>query len=187
MSILKPTVGLDAIYQEIDLGDVTGLDLSDYRGVKEAIGQAMVDHIRARTLDNRSYEGGKLKSPYSKQYQKSLKFKAAGKSARDINMTLTGDMLASLDVEMGKESAVRVIIDSEQVPKAYNHITGDTVPKRNFFGLKDKELTAILEDFSDDLDQIRQDQASVSDDTPERGDKIKAIDFLNQQDGEEDN
>lgn len=97
----------------------------------------------------------KLKSPYSKKYSESLDFVAAGKSKSDVNMSLTGDMLASVQVEDRGGNKIAVYIDGEtEVLKAFNHITGDTVPKRPFFGVSKKDVKEIISDFESEIESI---------------------------------
>ena len=181
----KPSVSESAIFQAIDLEDLTGIDLSDFRGVKEAIGQAIVDKILERTDANKAYGGGNLRSPYSRTYQHTLEFKAAGKKPGDVNMRLTGDMLSSLDVESGDGSVVKVFIGDDQVPKAYNHIMGVTVPRRNFFGIAKTEMDDILDQFKDDLIAVQEANGLVSDGDESRSGTLKAIDFLNDNEDED--
>jgi hypothetical protein len=157
----SPKVSLKAIEQEIDLSEFfPGVDFSGERALKEAIGQAIIDRIASRTEagDSMSFgpggqgRPGTLKSPYSKGYQKSLQFKAAGKKATKVNMELTGDMVASMDLEIGSDGKFKVVLPEDQVPKAYNHITGDTVPKRPWFGISKGELNDILDGFRPDIE-----------------------------------
>lgn len=159
----KPKVSLKAIEQEIDLKELFGVDLSEADGLKKAIGQVLLDKMLTRVEGGHGLGGVKLKSPYSKKYAETLEFKVAGKSKTDVNMTLTGDMLASIDVEdIGNKITIK--ISDDQVPKAYNHITGDTVPKRPFFGFSSEELKEIKKQFAPKIKEaVRRDEAGGSD------------------------
>ena len=48
------------------------------------------------------------------------------------NMELTGDMLGELDLDYDEDSFTIFIDDPDEAIKAFNHNTGDTVPKRPF-------------------------------------------------------
>lgn len=153
----SPRVTKQIIEQEIDLEDVFGIDLAEApRAFKESFAQAVIDTILERTergnglrFDSRGRATQVvLKSPYSKEYAESLEFKAAGKSKGRVNMTLTGDMLASVDVLGISGNKIRIgIEDGTQVLKAFNHITGDTVPSRPWFGVSTKELDELSNEF----------------------------------------
>ncbi len=160
----SPKVTKKTIEQEIDLLEVFGVDLTDSPGLKSAIGQAIIDQVVRRTESGKGLQftsGGNasevdLKSPYSKAYQKSLQFKAAGKKATEITMELTGDMVASVDLLPSAGRKIKFgITDELQVLKAYNHITGDTVPKRPWFGISKAELKDIASQFSSELEALK--------------------------------
>jgi uncharacterized protein YuzE len=135
------------VTQKIDLEDLIGVDISEDRNLVREIGQAIIDYMVERAEDGKGLNGVKLKSPYSKEYSESLDFKAAGKSKSKVNMTLSGDMLASIDIVDQSGSVIEIgIEDSEQAVKAYGHQTGFEGhpvldgPKRPFFGVSVKEL-----------------------------------------------
>ena len=158
-----PKVTKKAIEQIIDLSEFAkGVDFSDSKSLKLAIGEALAERIRERAGDGQGLEFSsdgsaktvKLKSPYSKMYAESLDFLAAGKSKNKVNMSLTGDMLASIQVEDLGDNKISVYIDGEtEVLKAYNHLTGDTVPKRPFFGVSKKDVRDVIVDFQSEIDQ----------------------------------
>lgn len=158
-----PKVTKKAIEQIIDLSEFAkGVDFSDSKSLKLAIGEALAERIRERAGDGQGLEFSsdgsaktvKLKSPYSKMYAESLDFLAAGKSKNKVNMSLTGDMLASIQVEDLGDNKISVYIDGEtEVLKAYNHLTGDTVPKRPFFGVSQKDVKDVIIDFQSEIDQ----------------------------------
>lgn len=189
----SPKVTLKKIEQEIDLSEFfPGVDFSQERALKEAIGQAIIDKIASRT---EAGEGIKfsasgqgrsvsLHSPYSKEYSESLDFKAAGKKRTKINMTLTGDMLAGVDLEIGSSGKFKVVVAEDQVPKAYNHIVGDTVPQRPWFGVSKSELKEILKDFRADV-KFAKEQPGETDKVDGNAQRIKALDLLGESDDEE--
>lgn len=139
------------VEQTINLEEVFGVSFAGKRSLREAIGGAIIEKIVERSKSGRGVSGP-LRSPYSKEYAESLDFKAAGKSRNNVNMTLTGDMLGLMDIK--RQSGNEITIgwkDSSQNPKAYNHQTGDTVPRRPFFGVKRSELNEIKREFRDEI------------------------------------
>jgi hypothetical protein len=159
----SPKVTKKTIEQEIDLFEIFGVDMTDAPALKAQIGQAIIDRIVERTESGKglrfSSSGSAtevdLKSPYSKAYQKTREFKAAGKKADEITMELTGDMVASVDIMPGAGRKIKIgITDDLQVLKAFNHITGDTVPKRPWFGISKAELKEIGQQFKSDIDSL---------------------------------
>ena len=158
-----PIIKKSKTSQKINLKEEFGIDFRGRDSLKQALGQAIIDRIVSRTESGQGMSFGfsgsgtpvKLKSPYSKAYAKSDDFKAFGKSRGNVNMTLTGDMLASIDLLKIDGNTIEVgINDSEEALKSYNHNTGDTVPKRPFFGVNKKELKEIRREFSSDIKEI---------------------------------
>jgi len=160
MSILK--VKKNNVEQTINLKEEFGIDFSGKDELKQLMGQAIIDKIIKRTASgkgvslsaNGSGRSVKLKSPYSKSYTKSEDFLAAGKSKNKVNMELTGDMMGLIDIKKISGNSITIgWNDADENPKAFNHMTGDTVPKRPFFGVSNKELKDIKSKFKDDLDK----------------------------------
>jgi len=134
---------------EIDLNKEFNVDLSGQRALKEAIGQAIVDRIVKRTKSGKSVQGGAFRG-YSKAYRKSQVFQAAGKGGTP-NLTLSGDMLGTMDFKL-KGNKVRIgWDDAEENAKAANHNQGITLPKREFLGVQTKEIKDIEKDFVKDF------------------------------------
>lgn len=149
--------GLEAddytIKQTIDLVDLFGQEIDDESIVAD-IGQSMIDTIINRTEKRKDVNGKMLKSPYSDSYAKSAVFKEYGKSKNKVNMTLTGDMLASIDILESDSSKIVIgFNDSTQEAKAANHNQGITVPERPFFGVNDKELKKIKSNFISEIEK----------------------------------
>lgn len=160
----SPKVTKRTIEQEIDLGEIFGADLTDATALKEALGQAIIDRVLERTESGRGLKFGaggsasevKLKSPYSPTYVNSREFKAAGKKAGEVTMELTGDMVAAVDVLSTSGNKIKFgITDELQVLKAFNHITGDTVPERPWFGISKDELKDIGIKFKSDIEALK--------------------------------
>ena len=90
----KPKFSEEAVYQEINLGELLGFDLSDASELKQYVGQLIIDRIRARTEEGKGYNGKALKSPYSDSYSKGMEFKA-----------------------------IKLLLDGTMIPKTLRHIT----------------------------------------------------------------
>lgn len=157
----RPKVSLSTFEQQIDLEDLTGVDLSNYPLLMNEIAQATIDFIKERVDAGFGIGGTKLKGPYSEGYVNSLPFQAAGKSPNEINMQLTGDMLGSVDILEMRGSVFKYgLADEDQIPKAYNHQEGDTVPRRPWFGVtKDEFVDNILRKYEADIQRIRAETA----------------------------
>jgi hypothetical protein len=120
---------------------------------KNSLGQAIIDRIRDRTAANKSVYGVGLKD-YSTDYIKSAAFEQYGKSANDINMTLTGSMLESLDIIESTENTITIgFLDDTNEAKAANHNVGNTVPKRPFFGINATETQELIDEFAELVDK----------------------------------
>jgi hypothetical protein len=137
----------DSVTQEIDLSEVVGKDISNDPLLVRKIGQGIIDYITERSAKGLGIGGNKLKSPYSKDYIKSLPFKAAGKSPNKVDMRLSGDMIGSLDLLEENGSVIKFGIDEpDQAVKGYAHQTGfeghPTIkgPKREWFGVTIDEI-----------------------------------------------
>jgi hypothetical protein len=124
---------------------------------REDFGVLVADYIRERTAKGVGVrDGSTYKFPgYSPSYVKSLDFKIAGKSKGQVNLELSGDMLAELDVLRTKPGEVVVGFEkgTEANDKAEGNILGsyggDPNPKRarNFLGLTARELEALVRKF----------------------------------------
>lgn len=64
---------------------------------RNTLGQLIIEQIRENCL-NGIDANGKSFVKYSKSYYESLDFEIADKSKNEVNLTLTGDMLASLEL-----------------------------------------------------------------------------------------
>jgi len=155
-----------SVKQEIDLEDLTGLDLSDEDALKNEIGQAIIDRIIARTEAGESAYGGSL-GKYSKSYEDSLDFKAFGKS-NPVDLKLTGDMLGAIDILEDRGSKLTIgLVGDLQNAKAYGHQTGmkgnpeleGKVRPRPWFGVGYDDIrNEILPQFQDELRRVRRGQ-----------------------------
>ena len=146
------------ISQTINLKKAFGVPIED-RSLRQEIGQFFIDTILDRTEKSRQVDGSAMPK-YSKEYKDSEEFELYGKSPSERNMTLTGDMLLSLDVLNDSESKIILgFKDDEQRAKAAGHQggygpNGSSKAKRAFFGITDKEIQKAKEKFAPDLGRI---------------------------------
>jgi len=152
-----PVFKKDKVYQKFNLKEIFGEDFSDMPELKDAIGQAIIDKIVKRTEAGLAIGGKRELKAYAKAYKDSLAFKAAGKKPGEVNMELTGDMMGLLDIIDESTNTISVGWDDElQSAKAFNHNTGDTLPKRPFFGLNKTEVNDLRKQFQSDIkDAVR--------------------------------
>jgi len=138
------------VSQTFDFKEILGVDLSDFPEVKQAIGEAIIQKIIDRTASGVDVSGKSFKK-YSTNYLESDTFKAFGKSG-DVDMELTGGMLGLIDIISDKGSKITIgWDDATENAKAYNHNFGDTLPKRQFFGITADDVKAISKEFKPDL------------------------------------
>jgi len=178
-----PVFKKSGVYQKFNLKELFGV-VPDAE-TRAAFGQAVIDRIKERTESGSGIGGAPFKSDsYSDEYADSLEFKAHGKSKSDVNMELSGDMMGLMDII--QESTQTVTIgwaDEKENLKAFNHNTGDTVPKRPFFGLSAKEVKEIAKDFKEKLpERVRENRKNGGpDDFTSR-----ALKFLDRLEGNDD-
>jgi len=166
MSSLKGlTLKKSDVSQTINLEELLGVSFRGERELRLAIAQRIIDHIKERTESGETVRGGSF-APYSKEYKKSTVFQLL-KDGSKVNMTLTGNMLSSMDVLADGPNTIRIgFADEQERLKAFNHNTGDTLPKRPFFGVTTKEAKeVILKDFEDEIEKLKgnDDKATVQD------------------------
>jgi hypothetical protein len=138
-----------------------GVDLSDMPELKESLGQAVVDFIVDRTKKGVDINGDKF-DDYGTPYTESDAFKAFGKTKK-VNLSLRGDMLSQLEVIESSGNQIKLgWEDPTENAKAYNHNTGDTVTKRQFFGIKDEDLKKISAEFKPDLKKSKNDETILN-------------------------
>ena len=133
---------------------------------RQAFGEALAEKIRLNAEsgkgvpfeDKGTHEGivssYKAFKNYSKGYIKSLDFKNAGKSAGSVDLTLSGDLLQSLDVVKITSTKVELGFPSNQDGKADGNIRGtygrsraDAGKARNFLGLTESDYNKIVKKF----------------------------------------
>jgi hypothetical protein len=136
-----------------------GFDKSDI----ESIGEKIVETMRRKAEKGKGAPYGEkgiisdyVDFPeYSKEYIKSLNFKIAGKSKSDVNLTLSGDMLAAFGVIKVKDNSVTLGFDDDlENAKADGNIRGtygsdraNRKKARNFLGITKDDLERILAEY----------------------------------------
>jgi hypothetical protein len=139
---VKRTLNESRVKLRVNLKELLGKSLPDDQDLVEAVAQKAIDIIVGRTQEGTSLSGRPFKK-YSDAYQKSDSFKAFGKSGTP-NLTLSGDMLGLMEVLDTTRNTFEIgWSDEKETAKAYNHNVGDTLPKREFFGLQKQELNEL--------------------------------------------
>lgn len=95
---------------------------------------------------------------YSKEYEKSLAFRVGGKSSSSIDLTLSGDMLASMELlkERRGEITIGYEAGSDENARAegnqlgtYGRQTPNPRRARSFLGISEADLNKILRGYKD--------------------------------------
>lgn len=154
------------VSQKINVSDILGVDVSGRPGLMQEFGQAVIDRIIERTESGKDINGKQF-AKYSKPYIESEDFKEFDKSASEINLTLRGNMLASIEDEVISGSEIKVSVgEGVESAKAFNISTADTYKdkskKRDFFGVTSKELNEIKREFSAEINEIKRNAVSTS-------------------------
>ena len=150
-------VSQDEVSQTFNLAEITGLDFSGESDIKGRIGQAIIDKIVSRSEGGKDIRGNTFEA-YADSYKKSEEFEAFGKSNK-VNMTLSGNMLSTLDILSSGGSKIKIgWNDSTNNAKSFNHMTGDTVKQRQFFGVQKKAVKEVLIEFRQEIDRMKRDQ-----------------------------
>ena len=151
----KTNISIDELSQEIDLTRYVDGELTDE--AKETFALAAIERINQRTLDGNNIHGRKFKK-YSKDYAAKK-----GVSRDNVDLFLEGDMLDSLDYELTAKGVKIKIDDGSEAPKAFNHQTGDTLPKRQFFGLIGDEVRSLATEIQQAATESEQGSFTLAD------------------------
>lgn len=137
--------------------------------VKLEFGARVVDEIVRRTQEDNVDKTGKSFRKYSKSYIKSQNFQIAGKDAGSVDLTLSGDMLGTMQVlgVSGHSVTIGWNIEVED-EKAGFHVNGTgKMPKRDFFGMPKGDqydiLKSVLRDAPTDFVPRGEVESAVSD------------------------
>lgn len=123
---------------------------------RRELGDLIIEHIVDRTQRGLDKEGKKFPA-YSSSYVKSLDFKIAGKSRSKVDLQLSGDMLAAIQLLREKKGEIVVGFErgAEENDRAEGNILGsygkspNPSKARDFLGIersKLKELIAYVKD-----------------------------------------
>lgn len=130
------------------------------RGEKLDVADRVIEFILRRT-ENGKDKNNKNFPKYSKEYAKSLDFRIAGKSKGQVNLTLSGDMLAAVELLNPEVSRNMLKIgipasDTENTAKAEGNIKGsyggspNPRKARDFLGIKPSDLRKIIDNVLED-------------------------------------
>lgn len=159
MAFQKPQYSKNQVSQKFNLEELTGVNLDGHSDLRNAIAQDIIDRIDQRTTSDNVDISGKPFQGYKESYYNSDRFADFGKSKNDVDMTLRGRMLEDIDIIVSSGSDVEIgFSDETEILKAYNHNTGDTVTKRQFFGLRKKEFNEIIAPYKAELKEIKKAQ-----------------------------
>ncbi|HEY9705675.1 MAG TPA: hypothetical protein V6C58_24765 [Allocoleopsis sp.] len=149
----KLTLKESEVSQTIDLATLLGEGAAKNDTVRETFFQLAFDRLMERLSQGRGLDN-KVLPKYSKAYKNSLAYAAFDKDGT-VNMQLTGDMVNAIKIIDKTKSSIKVGINDENAPKAYNHQVGDTLPKREWFGWTDKELKSIANEIRPEINNDR--------------------------------
>ena len=141
------------VAQEIDFSEFD-LDLTGRDDIKNAIAQEAIDLIKNRVEEDNTGNSGRALAGYEESYFESEIFAAFNKSKGDVNMTLTGEMMASIDVTDTSENGITIgFNDDFNNAKAHGHMTGmeGKGKVRPFFGVNKGELESIVDKYRDEV------------------------------------
>lgn len=117
---------------------------------RNRIGLDIINYIVNRTKSGKGIGNKPFKKKYSDSYIDSRDFKIAGKAPKEVNLTLTGDMLDSvevLDTDIVGRIKIGFVQEQEENKSLYLEEKG-----YNFLGLTDSELKSILSSFGPPAD-----------------------------------
>jgi hypothetical protein len=149
------TLSKSEVSQSLNLEEILGVSFRGQRELRLAIAQRVIDYIVERTRDKGVDIRNQDFKAYANSYKDSTVFELL-KDSDEPNLSLTGTMLASIDVlSDGPNTVVIGFDDATETLKAFNHNTGDTVKKREFFGIRADDAKKLIEsEFSDELDRL---------------------------------
>lgn len=144
------------------------VDPNEQAAAKAEIAEFVVDSILDAVGEAKSpVARGAWKASLSKEY---AKFKRGFSSSGIANMELHGDMLDALESVIGSDSIEVGIFRDKEAIKAYNHNTGDTLPKRQFIPKENQKFKADIEA---GIREIMRDYEAEEVDVPEERDEAE--------------
>ena len=128
-SDFKNIISKDKIEAKLDLSRILkGVESDRKRDISAKIARALREAVGDDAVNKaQSSVTGKKFKKLSKAYQKIKKAQGKGGKA---NLVLDGDMLGALRESNGVQTVTMKIKGEKEILKAYNHFTGDTLPKR---------------------------------------------------------
>lgn len=113
---------------------------------KSKFKQRIIRTIRDNTrLKSKDKDGDRLQS-YSKSYKESEEFQVL-KGSTKVNLTLTGEMLESIEGVSRGDNVVFQFKRQRNKDIAHGHINGsNNLPVRDFFGIPEKQQQTIMKD-----------------------------------------
>lgn len=150
---------------------------------REAISLEIIEYIKERTRQGKDVNGNAFKK-YSTAYETSLNFKIAGKTKGFVDLTLSGDMLDSIQL-LKNAPKVQIGFEKGSVEngKADGNIRGtygnpSPIPgkARPFLGIKAAELKAILEKYPLDDRELSKARADAIVSAKDVGEAIETLD-----------
>jgi hypothetical protein len=124
--------------------------------VQTALGIEIIDFIIDRSKKGKDKLNKDFPS-YSKDYKSSLDFKIAGKNPNKVDLTLTGEMLNSLEILDTSEGEITIGInpkDKLNTAKAEGNVTGSYGGKpkprkaRDFMGIHKEDLNELKKKYA---------------------------------------
>jgi hypothetical protein len=113
---------------------------------REEVAVRILEYIKERTLDGVGIKNGRRFNfpKYSDAYIKSAAFKEAGKSASEVNLKLSGEMLEEMRILSLRGN--QILIGFENGTFSNEKADGNS-KKRPFLGINKSELQEILREF----------------------------------------
>ena len=141
MTLKSRTLTESSLKQTIDLEELLGRRPT--ASESSAFEIELLEKIIGRTQDGKDVNGKSFIN-YTEEYAETK-----GVSRSDVDLTLFGDMLLSMETSSSK-GKIDLTIEGEEAAKAYGHVSGfkghPTIkngPKRDFFGVSDREAKQI--------------------------------------------
>lgn len=131
---------------------------------RERISRDIIEAIQINARNGLDADGKPFKGGYTEAYKKSLDFKIGGKSPGKVDMTLSGDMLGAIDLLKNGNGKLVIGFEkgSDENARADGNIRGTygqskPIPgkARNFLGIPEAQLKAILRRYPLEADRTR--------------------------------
>ena len=139
------------VYTEIELPE-------GYTGsTAREIGEELINFVIDRSKDGKGKDG-KSFPKYSKTYIDSIEFQLAGKSADEIDLTLSSELLDSMTVLEATGKKIKIGFEEGDsrnngvaegnIIGSYGQSSGNSRKARNFLDLSSNEVSRILDKFA---------------------------------------